>query len=215
MAAAAAVLGRKGYANTSLKDVAAEAGIAPGLLHYYFQSKDDLLVEVVAEVDRQLQQEWAEGAAGIEDPMARINAGIDRAIRNCSEKPEFFRLLLDAYALGLDNPNIGARTQEMLDNFTNLIRAEMLAMQDRLPLPVPENDDVFDFPGAIAGAINGIAWLSLVRGKSSASAYNAFRMYILGLTAVGYMAAGQELPPELTKQMMEAGGGVFPTEPAP
>ena len=35
--AAAAVLGRQGYAETSLKDVAREAKVAPGLLHYYFE----------------------------------------------------------------------------------------------------------------------------------------------------------------------------------
>ena len=42
--AAAAVLGRQGYAATSLRDVAREAKVAPGLLHYYFESKEDLLL---------------------------------------------------------------------------------------------------------------------------------------------------------------------------
>ena len=34
--AAATVLGRKGSADTSMKEIAREAGVAPGLLHYYF-----------------------------------------------------------------------------------------------------------------------------------------------------------------------------------
>jgi len=44
--AAAKVMARKGYGGTTMKDIAAEAGIAPGLIHYYFDSKEDLLLAV-------------------------------------------------------------------------------------------------------------------------------------------------------------------------
>jgi len=67
---------RKG---TSLKDVAREAGVAPGLLHYYFESKEELLLEVVAVTERQLIADWKEAIAGIEDPLERIVAGLDHA----------------------------------------------------------------------------------------------------------------------------------------
>lgn len=41
--AAARVLARDGYAATSVKDIAAEAGVAPGLVHYYFRTKEELV----------------------------------------------------------------------------------------------------------------------------------------------------------------------------
>ena len=56
--AAAAVLGRQGYAETSLKDVAREARVAPGLLHYYFDSKEELLLQVVMVTERQMVANW-------------------------------------------------------------------------------------------------------------------------------------------------------------
>jgi len=47
--AAARVLARDGYAETSVKDIAAEAGIAPGLVHYYFKTKEELVAAAVVE----------------------------------------------------------------------------------------------------------------------------------------------------------------------
>jgi AcrR family transcriptional regulator len=201
VAAATTVLGRKGYANTSLKQVASEAGIAPGLLHYYFQSKEELLVEVVAAIDLQLMADWDIDTAGIGDPMARINTGMERAVANTGGNPEFIRLLLDCYALALDNPNIRPRVQEMIEGFCSRIQLEIEKMAGIIPGDAAIDPELVDFPGAIAGAINGIAFTSLVRDKSPAAAYAAFKMYILGLAAVAYMSAGKELPEELVQML--------------
>jgi AcrR family transcriptional regulator len=42
------VLARDGYAATSVKDIASEAGVAPGLVHYYFKTKEELVAAAVA-----------------------------------------------------------------------------------------------------------------------------------------------------------------------
>ena len=39
--AAYRALVRQGYHETSMKDIAAEAGVAPGLAHYYFETKEE------------------------------------------------------------------------------------------------------------------------------------------------------------------------------
>ena len=39
--AAYRALVRHGYHETSMKDIAAEAAVAPGLAHYYFENKED------------------------------------------------------------------------------------------------------------------------------------------------------------------------------
>lgn len=41
--AAVHVFARKGYSNATNKDIAREAGITPGLIYYYFESKESLL----------------------------------------------------------------------------------------------------------------------------------------------------------------------------
>lgn len=41
-------LSQKGYAHVSLRDIAKESGVSLGILHYYFASKEDLLLAVIS-----------------------------------------------------------------------------------------------------------------------------------------------------------------------
>lgn len=47
MAAAARVLVRDGSAGMRVRDVAVEAGVSTGIVHYYFASKDEMLVDAL------------------------------------------------------------------------------------------------------------------------------------------------------------------------
>ncbi|MGN7469412.1 TetR/AcrR family transcriptional regulator [Brevibacillus sp. SAFN-007a] len=41
-------LAEKGYAHVSLRDIAKASGVSLGILHYYFASKEELMLEVIA-----------------------------------------------------------------------------------------------------------------------------------------------------------------------
>src|SRR5579859_6191841 len=56
IAAASKVLAEKGYEATTLREISREAQAAPGLVHYYFGGKDELLVEVLQAADRRFHQ---------------------------------------------------------------------------------------------------------------------------------------------------------------
>src|SRR5439155_18388574 len=133
--AAAAVLGRDGYAATTLKQIAREADVAPGLLHYYFRSKDDLLIAVVEAVFGQFIQEWQESVDGLTDPFERISAAIDRFARICAERPEVTRLLLDFYALGVGTPALRDRTRRLLAELQEHVAEEIRLNTASLPTP--------------------------------------------------------------------------------
>ena len=49
IAAGYTLLSEKGYEATTVKEVARVAGVSPGLFHYYFASKDELLLAVLRE----------------------------------------------------------------------------------------------------------------------------------------------------------------------
>src|SRR5262249_37216641 len=62
--AAYVTLAERGYDATSIKDIAQVAGVAPGLIHYYFASKAELLAAVVQEAsDRVARGRLALGEA--------------------------------------------------------------------------------------------------------------------------------------------------------
>src|SRR5437763_16134571 len=47
-------LASDGYAHLNMRDVAAEAGVNHALIHYYFGSKDQLVIAVLDEANRRL-----------------------------------------------------------------------------------------------------------------------------------------------------------------
>lgn len=51
--AAYQVIAEKGYEKSSIKDIAHVAGVAPGLVHYYFTSKEEILSVLLMEASRQ------------------------------------------------------------------------------------------------------------------------------------------------------------------
>src|SRR3989449_11347963 len=62
--AAFTVLSRQGYENTSIKDIAEAAGVAQGLIHYYFKSKQQLVLAVLMAVCAKMELPGAEGEEG-------------------------------------------------------------------------------------------------------------------------------------------------------
>jgi AcrR family transcriptional regulator len=189
------VVGRQGYANTSMKDIAAEAGVAQALLHYYFDSKDELLSEVVLTLDNELQDKWKAAVAPLTDPLERIAVGIDTAAATCAERPEFWRLLSDLQAVALTNSTVRARLRELSDRFLADVVTETENINRSLPTPAPM--PVESLAEALVGAIDGIALAAVLREEDPKPAFQALKSMVLGLAALSYLVAGE--PPPIEK----------------
>lgn len=72
-----AVMATHGYEGASVADVAAHAGLTPGLVHYHFKNKLEILVELVRQLarDHLALVDSATSTAG--DPSAEIKTFID------------------------------------------------------------------------------------------------------------------------------------------
>jgi TetR/AcrR family transcriptional regulator, cholesterol catabolism regulator len=74
IAAAARVIGEKGYERASVQEICAAAGILPGSLYYHFKSKEDLFIKVHAEGFRQLNEAVDAAVAAESDAWAKLEA---------------------------------------------------------------------------------------------------------------------------------------------
>ncbi len=202
--AAARVLGRMGYSDSSIKQIALEAGVAPGLVHYYFTSKEELLVAVVHDLEREMVSDWQSAVDGIDDPLERIVAALDHTAVRASEHPEFFRLLFDLYVVGLNNPAIRERCAELWTRFVDDIEAEVRQVLAKLPAPgsVPPRD----LAEAIGGAIDGIALAGLVRNASPLAVYGALKSMLLSLVVTAYVNAGMDPPVARMRALLDRAG---------
>ncbi|EYR62832.1 TetR family transcriptional regulator [Actinotalea ferrariae CF5-4] len=67
--AAIALVARKGFAAVTLRDVAAEVGVAHGLIRHYFPSREALLA---AAFDRAVRDELAQLPPTVDDPLVAL-----------------------------------------------------------------------------------------------------------------------------------------------
>ena len=98
--AAFTVLGRQGYENTSIKDIAEEAGVAQGLIHYHFKSKEQLVLSVLAEVCRAMEYAPTQGSQGAQDAYAKFRAML-------KEAKATHALYIQLIAVGLNDKEVG------------------------------------------------------------------------------------------------------------
>jgi len=96
----------RGAAGSTFEHVAREAGVSRGLLHYYFGTKEQLLVEVVrrdAELRIARLDEMLEKAETVDDVLDVLVSSLTDMIDN---DPGFFLLLYELFSAGRRNPDI-------------------------------------------------------------------------------------------------------------
>lgn len=63
-----------GYERASTKSIAARAGLAPGLVHYHFHNKQEILLELVDQLILQAERRFSEAIQEGSTAMGRLNA---------------------------------------------------------------------------------------------------------------------------------------------
>jgi AcrR family transcriptional regulator len=101
--AAYEVIGRKGFVNVSLSDIAAKAGISKALLHYHFKNKDELIGEVYIYA----MSRFLDIAAGVFGETLGLNEKITRLLDEfhsfVDRNPDWYIVVMELTLLGLKN----------------------------------------------------------------------------------------------------------------
>ncbi|HWP33406.1 MAG TPA: TetR/AcrR family transcriptional regulator [Solirubrobacterales bacterium] len=106
---------KRGAAGSTFEHVAREAGVSRGLLHYYFGTKERLLVEVVrrdAEIRVARLDEPLAKAKTVDDVIDVLVASLTDMIEN---EPAFFLLLYELFSAGRRNPEIRHEVGQLFD----------------------------------------------------------------------------------------------------
>lgn len=166
------VLSEKGFEATTVKEVARAAGVSPGLFHYYFASKDELLLAVLKEAgerfkERLLRQAGPRGAA-----RDRIEGAVGFIEEAARREPELFRLRYELYALGLRNPGFLPAVGEQLE----YIKANIARTLGEW-FPAADEARVRALAAVILACFDGFALQRIARPDSDlAPAYDLLRV---------------------------------------
>ncbi|WP_214442201.1 TetR/AcrR family transcriptional regulator [Atlanticothrix silvestris] len=113
ISAAYKLLAEEGYYAATMKEIANAAGVAPGLIHYYFSSKDQLLQEVLYVAGDRYMKEVEQWCNTLASPQL-LETTFSEPKQRVINEPEWFQLRCELFALGLRNPNFHEAVQVML-----------------------------------------------------------------------------------------------------
>jgi TetR/AcrR family transcriptional regulator, fatty acid metabolism regulator protein len=96
--AAYKVVGEKGYSDFTIKDIALEAGLSTGLVHYYFKNKEELLFKLLKEMNSNLKDNLKKALSELTEPQDKLLSFCDQAFDLVDKEKAYFYVLIDFWA---------------------------------------------------------------------------------------------------------------------
>ena len=155
IAAAAEVFAAKGYASSSVDDIARQAGLTKGAVYSNFDSKDDLFFALLGEqVAARIALVEALPAAPepAEDWLRAVGAALTEAMYR---QPEWHLLFVEFWQRSIRDPEARERFVPHRRRLHDLIAATILRRSEELGFGLPMDPD--RLATAILGFSNGLA----------------------------------------------------------
>lgn len=180
--AAIAVLSDRGITQTSIQDIASNAGVAKGVVLYHFASKDQLLEQVLERACQRVEARVRSVFEQPEMPLERVRrAVLEMWYLRRDASPEF-RVLSELHVLSRQKPELAqafgrmyrrSRQQLVEVGFNELIR---LGLKPKVPLDVA--------PRLLMALLDGLAMQHLVdpvKPEEEEGLLRALESVIIGL----------------------------------
>jgi AcrR family transcriptional regulator len=119
--AAAAVIAREGFAGTTMRMVAEEAGVSTGMLNHYFANRQDLLTKALVFVSERTQERYRLAIEDVPAGRERIHALLDSALADDEQMIETWRVWFNAYGEAVRLPELRHTIESRLTSWYDLI----------------------------------------------------------------------------------------------
>jgi TetR/AcrR family transcriptional regulator, transcriptional repressor of bet genes len=132
--AAATVIAREGFAGTTLRKVAEEAGVSTGMLNHYFSNRQDLLTQTLVFVSERTQARAREAMEDVPAGIERLEALLDSALADVVSMNEGWRVWINAYGEAVHLPELRHTIEARLQLWYPMIDH---ALEGLAPSPEP------------------------------------------------------------------------------
>nr|WP_321514341.1 TetR/AcrR family transcriptional regulator [uncultured Pseudodesulfovibrio sp.] len=155
LSAAQEIFARCGYAGTTMKMVAEQAGVASGLVFHYFESKENLFMvagsELIDTMITELRAKTNECTSGYDALGMFIEAYLEFTVENEKTFPTVIRCSpFSDDNPDLDREKIGAKFKELIDMIEEFLRR---GIEDGSLEDLPISQTAFMLYGSIVGAV--------------------------------------------------------------
>jgi AcrR family transcriptional regulator len=104
--AAAVVISREGFAGTTMRLVAEEAGVSTGMLNHYFENRQDLLTQTLVFVSERAQERYWSEIEQIPAGAERLRTLLDSTLAEDEQMVETWRVWINACAEAVRLPEL-------------------------------------------------------------------------------------------------------------
>lgn len=122
--AARNVFSNKGYLNTTMRDIALEASLSPGLIYHYYGGKDELYGEICMEAFHILLEYCQRAESADDSALSRLLAMAKAYIRYYKDYPQYFDII-SFRDLGFKKVSISAPILERIEMLSRQVLEEM------------------------------------------------------------------------------------------
>lgn len=144
--AAARRFAERGYAATTMRDIAEGAQMLPGSLYYHFPSKEHLLVAVYEAGVRELDEAVAAATTRLTEPWARLEAACTAHLETILRDSDYAQVLIRV--LPQDVPPVAERLADLRGQYETRWHTLLAA------LPLPPRTDRGAMRLMLLGALN-------------------------------------------------------------
>ncbi|HEX7610983.1 MAG TPA: TetR/AcrR family transcriptional regulator [Solirubrobacteraceae bacterium] len=155
--AAAAVIAREGFAGTTMRMVAAEAGVSTGMLNHYFANRQALLTQAVVFVSQRAQQRHRAAIGGVSQGAERVNALLDSILAEDERTVEMWRVWINAYGEAVRLPALRSAMDGCLETWYEII-------DEALDGVVPPEPPAMPWSWRFDAVLNGLQIQALTSG---------------------------------------------------
>jgi AcrR family transcriptional regulator len=109
----------RGFAGTRVKDVADRLGVSTGLIHYHFESKDQLFAEAFRHAASADIEKLREAVQAGDTPLEKLDRAL--AYSTPTEAEPTMMLWIDSWGESLRSPQLRKISQELDDQVTDVV----------------------------------------------------------------------------------------------
>lgn len=115
LAAAYAIAARERLDGLTVRRVATEAGLSPGLVHFHFQNKEGLLLALLDRlIDELIEMEMSPEVAALDTARERLLGRIREEVAKLPSERDAVELFYDYWVVGTRHPEVRGRIADAL-----------------------------------------------------------------------------------------------------
>ena len=132
------LLAERGYADTSIADIANHAKVYKSLLHYYFKDKEELVSKALASRSNTIIQPAKEALSSVKSADELVDGAVSFFRRDIEQNPDFFGLIFETWCTGRRskrikeefNAGINQRVADIKEVLEGIAKQRLIRMQD-------------------------------------------------------------------------------------